>query len=175
MDFLDAFTLISIFSIYTFSWLVTPTFTFPFCCCLWTPTQRLCSGPWDVIYFLKAMTNSFQISISKVYFSIFNFFVVAKCTWLTHILSFYFNPSLILSPSMQNYWRLWSRNANKKSNLSGNQAPLLRVSLTGEIGSIRITHNYCQSKQGKIGEQNKIKNILPNIMWQELYDFQMCI
>ena len=26
------------------------------------------SGPWDVICFLKAMTNSFQILISKVYF-----------------------------------------------------------------------------------------------------------
>ena len=44
------------------------------------PLQSVC-GPWDVLAFRKHMYNSFQISISKVYF-------FAKCTWLTHLLSF---------------------------------------------------------------------------------------
>ena len=48
--------------------LVTNTFRFPPCWCLWTLMER--HGPWDVINYLKSMTKSFQhlkvpISISK--------------------------------------------------------------------------------------------------------------
>ena len=37
---------------------VADTLRFPLCRCLWTLTSRSVGRPWDVICFLKAMTNS---------------------------------------------------------------------------------------------------------------------
>ena len=45
-------------------WSVRNTFRFPLCRCLWSVRR-----PQDVIYLLKAKTNSFQTLIFKVYFS----------------------------------------------------------------------------------------------------------
>ena len=49
-------------------WSIADTFRFPLCRCLWTKAQSV-RRPQDIIYFLKAMTNSFQTSTSMVYFS----------------------------------------------------------------------------------------------------------
>ena len=41
-------------------WSVAHTYRFPLCRCLWTGPLQSARGPQDVIYFLKAMNDSYQ-------------------------------------------------------------------------------------------------------------------
>ena len=56
---------------------VADTLRFPLCRCLWTLTSRSVGRPWDVICFLKAMTNSLEILI----LCIINFSWGRGCWW----------------------------------------------------------------------------------------------